>query len=87
MHLHSAAPYQSSDVNPPPLREVGVGLHESNDDAPEDAAEDRYILTHAPLAPWLAPSHQFAAGAYMKINKNVGSLIDWVRLRSVSHIQ
>ena len=40
----------------------------------------QYILTHAPLAPWLAPSHQFAAGAYVKINKNVGSLIDWVRL-------
>ena len=39
----------------------------------------QYILSHAPLAPWLAPSHQFAAGAYVKINKNVGSLIDWVR--------
>ena len=39
----------------------------------------QYILSHAPLAPWLAPSHQFAAGAYVKINKSVGSLIDWVR--------
>ena len=39
-----------------------------------------YILTHAPLAPWLAPSHQFKAGAYVKINKSVGSLIDWVCL-------
>ena len=38
----------------------------------------QYILTHAPLAPWLAPSHQFAAGAYVKINKNVGSMIDFV---------
>ena len=41
----------------------------------------QYILSHAPLAPWLAPNHQFAAGAYVKINKNVGSLIDWVRHR------
>ena len=42
--------------------------------------QGQYILTHAPLAPWLAPNHQFAAGAYVKINQNVGSLIDWVRL-------
>ena len=41
----------------------------------------KYILSHAPLAPWLAPSNQFKAGAYVKINKNVGSLIDWVRHR------
>ncbi|KAI1792629.1 glycoside hydrolase [Ganoderma leucocontextum] len=41
----------------------------------------QYILTHAPLAPWLAPSHQFAAGAYVKINKNVGSLIDWYNVQ------
>ncbi|KAI1790906.1 chitinase [Ganoderma leucocontextum] len=41
----------------------------------------KYILTHAPLAPWLAPNHQFAAGAYVKINKNVGSLIDWYNVQ------
>ncbi|PIL36376.1 hypothetical protein GSI_00064 [Ganoderma sinense ZZ0214-1] len=41
--------------------------------------QGQYILSHAPLAPWLAPNHQFAAGAYVKINQNVGSLIDWVR--------
>ncbi|KAM5540736.1 hypothetical protein V8D89_005767 [Ganoderma adspersum] len=41
----------------------------------------QYILSHAPLAPWLAPSHQFAAGAYVKINKNVGSLIDWYNVQ------
>ena len=39
----------------------------------------QFILTHAPLAPWLAPNHQFAGGAYVTIHKNVGSLIDWVR--------
>ena len=38
----------------------------------------QYILTHAPLAPWLAPNNQFKAGAYVKVNKDVGSLIDWV---------
>ena len=41
--------------------------------------QGQFILSHAPLAPWLAPNHQFAAGAYVKINQNVGSLIDWVR--------
>ena len=41
----------------------------------------QFILTHAPLAPWLSPSKQFAAGAYLTINKNVGSEIDWVRRR------
>ena len=44
--------------------------------------QGQYILSHAPLAPWLAPNHQFAAGAYVKINQDVGSLIDWVRSRS-----
>ena len=42
----------------------------------------QFILTHAPLAPWLAPNHQFAGGAYVTIHKNVGSLVDWVRLRN-----
>ncbi|KAM5537760.1 hypothetical protein V8D89_008528 [Ganoderma adspersum] len=43
--------------------------------------QGQYILTHAPLAPWLAPNHQFAAGAYVKINQNVGSLIDWYNIQ------
>ncbi|PIL26071.1 hypothetical protein GSI_11825 [Ganoderma sinense ZZ0214-1] len=41
----------------------------------------QYILSHAPLAPWLAPNNQFKAGAYVKINKNVGSLIDWYNVQ------
>ena len=40
--------------------------------------QGQFILTHAPLAPWLSPNQQFAAGAYVTINKNVGSLIDFV---------
>ncbi|KAI1792144.1 glycoside hydrolase [Ganoderma leucocontextum] len=41
----------------------------------------QFILTHAPLAPWLAPNNQFAAGAYVTIHKNVGSLIDWYNVQ------
>ncbi|PIL36415.1 hypothetical protein GSI_00103 [Ganoderma sinense ZZ0214-1] len=41
----------------------------------------QYILSHAPLAPWLAPHNQFKAGAYVKINKDVGSLIDWYNVQ------
>ena len=40
--------------------------------------QGQFILSHAPLAPWLAPNAQFKAGAYVTINKNVGSMIDWV---------
>ena len=42
--------------------------------------QGQFILSHAPLAPWLSPNQQFAAGAYVTINKNVGSLIDFVSL-------
>ncbi|PIL32409.1 hypothetical protein GSI_05655 [Ganoderma sinense ZZ0214-1] len=41
----------------------------------------QFILTHAPLAPWLAPNNQFKAGAYVTIHKNVGSLIDWYNVQ------
>ncbi|KAI1792571.1 chitinase [Ganoderma leucocontextum] len=40
-----------------------------------------YLLSHAPLAPWLAPNKAFAAGAYVKVNKNVGHLIDWYNVQ------
>ena len=43
--------------------------------------QGQFILTHAPLAPWLSPNAQFAAGAYVTINKNVGTLIDFVSVR------
>ena len=42
--------------------------------------QGQYILSHAPLAPWLSPNAQFAAGAYVTVNKNVGQLIDFVSL-------
>ena len=43
--------------------------------------QGQFILSHAPLAPWLSPNQQFAAGAYLTINKNVGTLIDFVSVR------
>ena len=46
--------------------------------------QGQFILSHAPLAPWLSPNAQFAAGAYLTIHKNVGALIDFVRLLSPS---
>ncbi|KAM5534681.1 hypothetical protein V8D89_011693 [Ganoderma adspersum] len=41
----------------------------------------QFILTHAPLAPWLSHNKQFAAGAYLTINKNVGAEIDWYNIQ------
>ncbi|TBU23822.1 chitinase [Dichomitus squalens] len=43
--------------------------------------QGQFILSHAPLAPWLSPNAQFAAGAYVTINKNVGSLIDFYNIQ------
>ncbi|KAF4592986.1 hypothetical protein EYR38_008693 [Pleurotus pulmonarius] len=39
-----------------------------------------YILTHAPVAPWFSPN-KFGGGAYLTVNKNVGSLIDWYNVQ------
>ncbi|KAF8825496.1 hypothetical protein HHX47_DHR6000197 [Lentinula edodes] len=38
--------------------------------------QGKYILTHAPLAPWFSASH-YKSGAYTKVHKEVGSKIDW----------
>ncbi|CDO76422.1 Glycoside Hydrolase Family 18 protein [Trametes cinnabarina] len=43
--------------------------------------QGQFILTHAPLAPWLSPNAQFKAGAYLTVDKNVGSLIDWYNVQ------
>ncbi|KAI0794033.1 glycoside hydrolase [Fomes fomentarius] len=43
--------------------------------------QGQFILSHAPLAPWLSPNAQFAAGAYLTVNKNVGSMIDWYNIQ------
>jgi chitinase len=39
-----------------------------------------YILTHAPVAPWFSPGI-FGGGAYLTVNKTVGSLIDWYNVQ------
>ncbi|PIL25116.1 hypothetical protein GSI_13005 [Ganoderma sinense ZZ0214-1] len=39
-----------------------------------------YILTHSPVAPWFTPSH-YPGGGYLKVNKEVGSLIDWYNVQ------
>ncbi|KAI0827878.1 chitinase [Trametes gibbosa] len=43
--------------------------------------QGQFLLTHAPLAPWLSPNQQFSAGAYLTIHKNVGSMIDWYNIQ------
>ncbi|KAF5375306.1 hypothetical protein D9757_009686 [Collybiopsis confluens] len=42
--------------------------------------QGKYILTHAPLAPWFSASH-YKTGAYTKVHKEVGSKIDWYNLQ------
>ncbi|THH07633.1 hypothetical protein EW145_g3238 [Phellinidium pouzarii] len=39
-----------------------------------------YLLTHAPVAPWFSPG-KFGGGAYLTVDKNVGSLIDWYNVQ------
>lgn len=39
----------------------------------------QYIITHAPVAPWFSPI--YTAGAYTKVNAQVGSLIDWYNVQ------
>ncbi|KAG9312462.1 glycoside hydrolase family 18 protein [Chiua virens] len=40
--------------------------------------QGQFILTHAPVAPWFAPN-RWSGGGYLAVNKQVGSLIDWVK--------
>jgi chitinase len=39
-----------------------------------------YIITHAPVAPWFTPSI-YPGGGYLKVHRQVGSLIDWYNLQ------
>jgi chitinase len=41
--------------------------------------QGQFILTHAPVAPWFSPT--YTSGAYLTVNKNVGSLIDWYNVQ------
>ncbi|KIM90462.1 glycoside hydrolase family 18 protein [Piloderma croceum F 1598] len=42
--------------------------------------QGQYILTHASLVPWFSQG-KFAGGAYLKVNSEVGNLIDWYNLQ------
>ncbi|KAJ3795919.1 putative chitinase [Lentinula aff. detonsa] len=42
--------------------------------------QGKYILTHAPLAPWFSASH-YKTGAYTKVHQEVGSKIDWYNIQ------
>ncbi|KAF9064594.1 glycoside hydrolase superfamily [Rhodocollybia butyracea] len=39
--------------------------------------QGQYILTHAPMAPWMGVNSLWKSGAYVTVNKQVGSQIDW----------
>ncbi|KAM5540643.1 hypothetical protein V8D89_005674 [Ganoderma adspersum] len=43
-------------------------------------SSSNYIITHAPVAPWFSPTH-YAAGGYLKVHQQVGSLIDWYNVQ------
>jgi chitinase len=40
----------------------------------------KYIITHAPVAPWFSPD-KYKTGAYLTVDKQVGSMIDWYNLQ------
>ncbi|KAK0462028.1 glycoside hydrolase [Desarmillaria tabescens] len=42
--------------------------------------KDKYIITHAPVAPWFTPN-TYVGGGYTKINQEVGDLIDWYNIQ------
>ncbi|KZT54424.1 carbohydrate-binding module family 5 protein [Calocera cornea HHB12733] len=41
----------------------------------------QYLITHAPVAPWFCGTTKYASGAYVTVNQNVGSLIDWYNVQ------
>ncbi|KIK68276.1 glycoside hydrolase family 18 protein [Collybiopsis luxurians FD-317 M1] len=42
--------------------------------------QGKYILTHAPVAPWFSPN-KWTNGGYLAIHKQVGSSIDWYNIQ------
>ena len=76
---------ETTRVTDPTKRGVGEAwLATFNQTLRQTLPQGQFILSHAPLAPWLSPNAQFAAGAYLTIHRNVGALIDFVRLLSPS---
>ncbi|CAL1715059.1 unnamed protein product [Somion occarium] len=42
--------------------------------------QGQFILTHAPVAPWFAPTG-WGGGGYLRVHQEVGSLIDWYNIQ------
>ncbi|KAK7687873.1 hypothetical protein QCA50_009092 [Cerrena zonata] len=42
--------------------------------------QGQFILTHAPVAPWFSPN-KWGGGGYLKVDQEVGSLIDWYNIQ------
>ena len=43
--------------------------------------QDQYIITHAPQGPYFTTADMYPQGAYLKIDSEVGDLIDWYNLQ------
>ncbi|EIW74227.1 glycoside hydrolase family 18 protein [Coniophora puteana RWD-64-598 SS2] len=43
--------------------------------------QGQYILTHAPVAPWFSPAPKWGGGGYLKVNQEVGDMIDWYNVQ------
>lgn len=41
----------------------------------------QYIITHAPVAPWFSDNSQFPGGAYLEVDQQAGSAIDWYNIQ------
>ncbi|KAI1784966.1 hypothetical protein LXA43DRAFT_900775 [Ganoderma leucocontextum] len=69
------------DVDYEGLQAVNKGDGKAEKWVTSSTADPAQEAAEGPLAQWLAPNKQFAAGAYVKINKNVGSLTDWCNVQ------
>jgi hypothetical protein len=54
---------------------------EFNNALRSELPQGQYILTHAPQAPWMGTNSMWASGAYITVNKQVGSSIDWYNVQ------
>ncbi|EIW78011.1 glycoside hydrolase family 18 protein [Coniophora puteana RWD-64-598 SS2] len=41
----------------------------------------QYVITHAPVAPWFSGAPTYPSGAYLAVDKAVGSMIDWYNIQ------
>ncbi|EMD33176.1 glycoside hydrolase family 18 protein [Gelatoporia subvermispora B] len=41
----------------------------------------QYIITHAPVAPWFSPNPSWPGGGYLKVDQEIGPLVDWYNIQ------